>query len=170
MKKKIIALFALTLSLFSAKAQNIGYINTETILNTIEAYTKAQNELTLLADKYKTSLEGEIADIDKLYREYQGTKSTLSAAQRQARENDIISREKLVKEKQELYFGEEGVLAKKSAQMLDPIKKLVQDAIDAVAIASGCSVVLDMAVTPGVVYKDSKADLTAKVIEYMNKK
>ncbi len=153
---------------FSGFAQKIGYIDTEEILNGIPEYQTAQQQLNELADKYKSVIEAEIGKIDVLYQSYQNQKAALSESQRQVKENEIIEKEKAVKEKQKIYFGEEGIMASKSEELLTPIKNKVQSAIDAVSSKEGYSLVLDLAAMSGVVYKDTSLDLTQKVFKYLN--
>lgn len=96
-------------------------------------------------------------------------KSTMSAAQQQAKENDIIAKEKAVKEKEEKYFGEQGILTKRSEKLISPIQEVVEQAIQKVADSRGCSIVMDVTVATGIVYKNSRYDLTNAVIDYLSK-
>lgn len=167
MKKSLLVLTALVAGFFCAQAQNIGYINTETILGQIPEYQAAQQQLSDQADNYKATLESELAAIETLYNNYQARKSNMTSSQRTQTENEIISKERVVKEKQKIYFGEDGVMAKKSEELLTPIKNRVQRAIDAVAKKNGCAIVIDLAVTAGIVYKDSRCDYTQEVINML---
>ena len=84
MKKIVIALVAFLACSGLLRAQKIGYINTETILNEIPAYVAAQSQLDALSDKYKAAIETEMGKIETLYQNYQATRNSMSAAQRMA--------------------------------------------------------------------------------------
>ncbi|MBP5214396.1 MAG: OmpH family outer membrane protein [Bacteroidales bacterium] len=164
MKRILIALVALLSCLGTVRAQKIGYINTENILSEIPAYVAAQTQLDALSDKYKASIEAELGKIETLYQNYQSSKNSMSAAQRQNAENEIISKERVVQEKQKIYFGEDGIMAKKAEELLSPIQKEVNRAIEEVAKLGGYDLIIDLAAIQGVVYKNEALDLTQFVL------
>ena len=167
MKKVFVILAICLMPVLNAAAQTVGYVDTEKILSCIQEYLDAQNELNTLAEKYKADIQKDADAIDALYRDYMGRKQSLSAASQQAKENEIIAKEKALKEKEESYFGEKGVLTKRSEKLISPIQEVVEEAIQKVAASRGCSLVLDLTVTTGIVYKDPKYDLTNAVIDYL---
>ncbi|MCF0172876.1 MAG: OmpH family outer membrane protein [Bacteroidales bacterium] len=169
MKKLFLVIAVACVAAMSAGAQTVGYVDTEKILSRISEYVNAQNELNTLAEKYKADIQKDVDAIDALYRSYQSQKSSLTTAQRESRENQIIAKEKAVKEKEQKYFGEDGILTKKSETLISPIQDVVEKAITAVAEANNCSVVLDLTVVTGVVYKNPRFDLTQAVINYLAK-
>ena len=164
MKKVFVILAVCFTTVLSASAQAVGYVDTEKILSCIQEYLDAQSELNDLADKYKADIQKDVDAIDVLYRDYMAKKSTMSVAQQQAKENDIIA-----KEKEEKYFGEQGILTKRSEKLISPIQEVVEQAIQKVADSRGCSIVMDVTVATGIVYKNSKYDLTNAVIDYLSK-
>jgi outer membrane protein len=164
MKKILIALVALLACFGTARAQKIGYINTENILSEIPAYVSAQQQLEALSDKYKAAIETELGKIETLYQNYQSNKNSMSSIQRQNAENEIISKERVVQEKQKIYFGEDGIMAKKAEELLSPIQKEVNKAIEDVAKLGGYDLILDLAAMQGVVYKKEALDLTEFVL------
>ena len=167
MKKVFVILAICFMAVLPAAAQSVGYVDTEKILSCIQEYLDAQNELNTLAEKYKADIQKDADAIDALYRDYMSRKQSLSASSQQAKENEIISKEKALKEKEENYFGENGILTKRSEKLISPIQEVVEEAIQKVAASRGCSLVLDLTVTTGIVYKDPKYDLTNAVIDYL---
>ena len=155
------------MTVLSASAQSVGYVDTEKILSCIQEYLDAQNELNTLAEKYKADIQKDVDEIDALYRDYMGKKASMSASAQQSKENEIIAKEKALKEKEESYFGEEGILTKRSEKLISPIQEVVEEAINKVAESRGCSMVIDVTVATGVVYKNPKYDLTNAVIDYL---
>ena len=165
MKKTWIALALLLAAAFSAQAQRVGFINTEQILERIPAYIAAQEQLNALNDKYKATIETELGRIETLYQHYQENRASMSASQRQSAENEIIQKERVVQEKQKIYFGEDGIMAKRAEELLAPIRNRVDRAVEAVAKQGGYDLIFDLAVMQGVVYKRDAIDLTDLVTE-----
>ena len=168
MKRIIVARVALLSCIGPLRAQKVGYVNTDEILSAIPAYVSAQNQLNTLSDKYKATIEEEYGKIETLYQNYQNNRSVMSASQRQNAENEIISKERVVQEKQRIYFGEDGIMAKKAEELLTPLRQRVDKAIEDVAIMGGYDLVIDLAAVQGVVYKNEKHDLTQFVIVRYN--
>jgi outer membrane protein len=167
MKRVITLITVMFLSLTAAFAQKIGYMDTDSILAQIPEYVQAQQQLSDLADKYKSAVEVDLGKVDRMYKEYQQNKNAYSATQKTNYENEIISAEQAVKEKQKLYFGEDGVMAKKTSELIDPIKKRVQNAIDAVAIAGDYGLIIDLAANNGVVYSSPKFNLNNEILKLL---
>ena len=168
MKKLLVLAVAFMFVCLQASAQNVpqkcGYVNTETILSAIPEYKVATEKLEALGNQYQELVKKDFSEIEKLYNTYQKQKASLSASQRQAKEEEIISKEKAAKQKQQSYFGQDGVMQKKTQELVDPIKERVQKAIDIVAEKGGYLLIIDIATTQGVVYADSSADLSDQVI------
>ena len=164
MKRVLTAIIALLACFGPLSAQKIGYINTDNILNGIPAYTVAQTQLDNLSDKYKASIETELGKIEVLYQNYQASRSSMTASQRQSAENEIISKERVVQEKQKIYFGEDGIMEKKAEELLSPIRKALDVAIEQVARKGGYDLIIDLAALQGVVYKNDSLDLSAAVL------
>ncbi len=149
----------------SALAQSAGYVNTEVILSRIPEYIQAKQQLERMKSQYEIQIEKEIKVIENIFSQYQSEKINLNDLQRQSRENDIIMRERKVKEKQKEIFGEDGVMAANSKKLLDPIKDLVQEAINIVAKESGVVLVFDLTTAQGIIFSDPKGDLTPLVLK-----
>ncbi|MBQ6299113.1 MAG: OmpH family outer membrane protein [Bacteroidales bacterium] len=164
MKKIVIVITALLAFIGTLSAQKIAYINTEDILNEIPSYVSAQNQLNTLSDKYKAAIETELGKIESLYQVYQTSRGSMTAAQRKSAEDEIIAKERVVQEKQKIYFGEDGIMAKKAEELLGPVREQVDKAIRDVAQKGGYDLVIDLAAMPGVVYKNNALDLSAAVL------
>lgn len=165
MKKLIFILGVLSVMATSALAQSAGYVNTEVILSRIPEYIQAKQQLERMKSQYEIQIEKEIKVIENIFSQYQSEKINLNDLQRQSRENDIIMRERKVKEKQKEIFGEDGVMAANSKKLLDPIKDLVQEAINIVAKESGVVLVFDLTTAQGIIFSDPKGDLTPLVLK-----
>ena len=165
MKRVIIFTTALLFAFGVANAQKIGYVNYETILSQIPAFTAAQQELDKLNQQYSDLIEAELSKIEAQFKSYQQLKSQMTPQQREVKENEIISAERVVQEKQKIYFGDEGILAKKSEELLKPIMDKLQATIDNYAKSHGYMIMIDVASMNGVIYKDPVYDLSAEIIK-----
>lgn len=164
MKRILIIAAAMLLGAFQLNAQKVGYINTEKILSAIPDYKNAQSQLESLGSQYQKKIEGEYAKIEAMYNAYQQQKANLSAQARQQRENEIIEREKTVKELQKSYFGQDGLMQKKTQELMDPIKERVDAAIKKIAGNGNFMIIFDTSIMQGVAYTNPADDLSSLVI------
>lgn len=162
--KKFLIITTLFFASFQMYAQKTAYINTETILSQMPEYTSAQEKLKTLNDQYKSKVESELNVVEQMYNNYQAQKAGLSQSQRTAKENEIINKEKTVKELQKVYFGQDGYMQKKSDELLNPIKERVDKAIKKMASENGYAVIYDLSAMQGIVYSNPQIDLSTKVI------
>ena len=88
----------------------------------------------------------------------------MSAAERQYKEEEIISKEQEVKALQKKYFGQDGAMQKKSEELLNPIKAMVSSAIEKVAKAGNYSLIIDLSAIQGVAYAKADDDLSKAVL------
>ena len=165
MKKLLVLLALCTSGIYAAQAQKFAYVDTEYILEQIPEYTAAQKQIEQMSGQYQSTIEAEIQKVDQLFRTYQAEKGRLNDAQRQQREQEIISKEQAVKELQKSYFGQEGTVTKRTEALIQPIKDKVQRAIDVLALEGGYAVIFDIAAAPGFIYTNPVFDLSNRVLE-----
>ena len=165
--KRFLFIAAAFLFAVQLNAQRVGFLDTEKILASIPEYNSAKSQLESLDKGYRTKVENEFAAIEKLYNAYQANKGTMSQVVRAQKENEIISKEEAAKKLQESYFGENGIMQKKSQELLSPIKERVQAAIERVAKSGGYMMIVDIASQSGVIYTNSQYDLSQEVIKVL---
>ena len=165
--KRFLFIAAAFLFAVQLNAQRVGFLDTEKILASIPEYNSAKSQLESLEKGYRTKVENEFAAIEKLYNAYQANKGTMSQVVRAQKENEIISKEEAAKKLQESYVGENGIMQKKSQELLSPIKERVQAAIERVAKSGGYMMIVDIASQSGVIYTNSQYDLSQEVIKVL---
>ena len=163
----LIAVFVLTTGTLAA--QNYIIVNSEKVFKSIDAYNTALSTLDKLAEQYQDLVDAKFAEVETLYNNYMNQKASLTAATRQARENDILAKEKAAQEYQETLFGNDGTLMKKRIEMIEPIQKQVFSAIEAYAKQVGADVVLDSANNPTLLYSNPSVDRTQQGIDVLKK-
>lgn len=163
--KRLLLLAALLLTAGTLSAQNYIIVNSEKIFKSLDAYNNAITSLDELAKQYQSQVDAKYEAIETLYNSYQSQKASLSAATRQARENEIISKEQEAQKYQESLFGQEGALMKKRLELIQPIQKQVFAAIEAYARQVGADAVIDSANNPTLLYNNPAIERTQQVID-----
>lgn len=172
MKKSILTLIALIFTVSFSFAQKIGYVDSDYILSKIPEYKAAQAELDKTSVDWQKEIEVKYGEIDKLYKIYQAESVLLTDDMKKKRENEIINKEKEVKELQKSRFGVDGELFKKRIELVKPIQDKVYSAIKQVAERGGLAFIFDKAGQVSLLYSNSKYDKSEDVLTFMgyNKK
>ena len=167
--KKI--LFAATaLLLFSAgyvNAQKYCFVNSEYILSKIPAYLDAQKQLDQLSVKWQKEIEEKYAQIDKLYKAFQAEQILLTEEMKKRRQDEILTREKEVKELQKQRFGYEGDLFKKKQELVKPIQDKVYNAVKKFATDQSYAVIFDKSSDLTMLFANPKYDKSDNILKIM---
>lgn len=165
MKRMIVALVALVLSITAVSAQNYMVVDSEKIFKSITSYNNALNQLETLAQEYQARVDAKFQEVENLYNNYVAQRAALSDSMRQQRENQILQLEKEATEYQESIFGTEGELMKKRMELIQPIQKRVFQAIENFSKQYGYDLVIDISANPTVLYYSTRVDFTQRIID-----
>ncbi|MCC6181559.1 MAG: OmpH family outer membrane protein [Bacteroidia bacterium] len=166
--KKVISLLVVFIAMSSvAIAQKIGYIDSEYILSNIPEYKAAQSEIDKLSVDWQKEIEAKYTEIDKLYKIYQAESVLLTDDMRKKRENEIINKEKEVKDLQKQRFGVDGELFSKRMELVKPIQDKIYSAVKQVAERQGLAFIFDKAGQVSILYSNSKYDKSEDVLTFM---
>jgi outer membrane protein len=170
-KLKLVAVL-LFFVVINVSAQKFGYVDTDYILSKIPEYKAAQAELDKTSVDWQKEIEAKYAEIDKLYKIYQAESVLLTEDMRKKRENEIINKEKEVKDLQKQRFGVDGELFKKRMELVKPIQDKVYSAVKQVAERSALAFIFDKAGQVSILYSNNKYDKSEDVLTFLgyNKK
>lgn len=165
MKKIILTIVAIiSLSAFNAHAQKFAYIDTKYILDNIPDYKTAQQTLDQISISWQKEIETKYAVIDKLYKDYQAEQILLTDDMRKKREQEIVDKEKDVKDLQKSKFGYEGELFKKKQELVKPIQDKVYNAVKKLATDQSLAVIFDKSSDLTILYANPKYDKSDDVL------
>ncbi len=170
MKKIMITLGILILSAGFTFAQRYAFVDTEYILSNIPSYKASQDKLDQFSKEWEKEISDEYAEVEKMYKDYQNEQVLLTREMKIKREEEIIGKEKAVKELQNKYFGREGDLYKKRQELIKPIQDEVYNAVKEIAVEGNYAVIFDTASGPSMLYTNPKYDLSDDVLEKLGYK
>lgn len=164
--KKLGILLALLAMPFLSQAQRFAYVDTDYILGKIEAYGEAQKTLDQYAKNWQSEIDAKYQEVDKLYKKYQSDEFLLTADLKKQREDEIIAKEKEASELQKKYYGQDGELAKKRKELIQPIQEKVYNAIEKIATNLGYDFIFDKAATNSpILFSNTKFDISEQVLK-----
>ena len=148
--------------------QKFAYVDSDYILSNIPEYADAQEELNAISTQWENEIKAVYDRVSEMYRKYQTEMVLLSEDQKHAREQEIINKEQEVKNLQMQYFGAEGQLYQKQAELVQPIQEKIYTAITEVAQAKGYSFIFDLASGTSILYASDKADVSDDVLDQLS--
>ncbi len=165
MKKKLLTLILLVFTASVGFSQKFAYVDTEYILNRIPTFRAAQEQIDKLAQEYQAELEEEYVSIERMFQEFEKEKVLLTEEMKRKREDEIIQRERAIKEKQMRYFGRDGILFKKREELVKPIQDQVFNAVKEIAAEGGFAVIFDSSGATNMLYTNPRYDKSDEVLQ-----
>ncbi len=169
MKKMIIALMAVVMSVGVASAQNYMVIDSEKVFKSVAAYNEALEDIEQLATQYQDAVDKKFAEVENLYNSYMQQRSSLSISAQQQYEQLILQKEAEATEYQESLFGTDGTLMNKRLELIQPIQERVFNTIESFSKQYGYDLVIDISANPTILYYSTKVDFTDRIIEALKK-
>jgi outer membrane protein len=163
-----VAVFAVALS-FAASAQRIAYVDVTAVLESLPDYQKAQEQLDKVATQWRQEIAQEQDKVKGMYSKYQAEQVLLSEEMKKQREEEIMNKEKDVREMQRTKFGPEGALFKKREELVKPIQDKVYAAIEKFAQDKGFEYIFDKGSASGMLYADKRNDKTEDIKNMLKK-
>lgn len=151
-------------------AQKYAFVDTEYILDRIPAYKAAQDQLDKMAGDWQEEVETMYGGIEKMYKDFQAEKVLLTEEMKTKKEEEIITREKEVKDLQQKYFGRDGNLFDKRQELIKPIQDEVYRAVKEIASEGNYAVIFDTASGANMLYTNPKYDKSDEVLEKLGYK
>ena len=169
MKKYIIIVIVLSLSILIGQGQKIGYVDMQAIFANNDDARLAMADVEKESKRLQVELENKAMTLDSLMRDYQKLELMWSDEMKLEKQAEIEALNREVEQFQTRYFSQpNGEIFAMYQARIAPIEQLVLKAIDMVAAENGYDYVLDT--SQGIVlYKLDAYDLTNLIIEKVNK-
>jgi outer membrane protein len=169
-RKAILASVLTVAFAFTIQAQRIACVDVNKVLESIQEYQGSQQELDNLATKWRQEIAQEYDVIKGMYNKYQAEQVLLSDEARRQREEEIMNKEKEVRDMQKTKFGPEGALFQKRQELVRPIQDKVYAAIEAYAQERGFDFIFDKGGSAGMIFSSAQYDKTADILDRLKKK
>ncbi|MDR3119334.1 MAG: OmpH family outer membrane protein [Mediterranea sp.] len=164
MKKSILFILLILAVSVAANAQKFALIDMEYILENIPAYTRDNEQLNELSQKWQNEIDAVSKEAQQIYKDYQAQYASLTDGQRTKKEEEIIAKEKGISELKRKYFGPEGELAKRRQAAMKPIQDDIYEAVKEIAERKDYSTVIDRASATSIIFASPHIDISNEVL------
>lgn len=164
MKKFILSALLVITCMATATAQKFALVDMEFISRQIPAFKQANQQMETLSEEWQSLIDAKADEAKQLYEEYQRTADKLTTAQRTAKEEAVLAKEKEAAELRQQYFGPQGEMVKKQQELLGPLQDNIYNAIKAIATEQGYDVVFDRASSQNMIFASPRIDISNEVL------
>ena len=163
--KKTLLLVCLMVSGMLAFSQKYAIIDTRYILDKIPEYKAAQKQLDDIAADWQKEIDQLQSALDKMYKDYEAEQVMLPDDLKRKREDQLVLKDKELRNLQRQRFGFEGDLFKKRQELIKPIQDKVYNAVQKLSVARGYDFVLDKSEGITIIFADPKLDKSEDVLK-----
>jgi len=158
------ALFGATGVAAQDAAMKVGFINSEAILQQAPGYAAAIQQFQTELQQMQESFAPRTAELEQMITDYETQVNALSDTAKAMREQAIMQKQAQVQQE----AGQmEAQAQQRQAQLMQPVMDRVSEAIEAVRVDGGYSMIFDVA-AGGLVAADPALDLTDAVVAQLN--
>ena len=153
-----------------AQAQKIGFVNSNKIFQELPAAQEVQRRIDAFTKPLQDSLEMMQRDLQGSYEDYQRKEALMNEATKRAEQQRLLELERRFNEFRVQKFGSDGVVARETERMLEPLRNDIRQAIISVAKEEKYTFVFDKTDQIQILlYGDPAHELTFKVIDRLKR-
>lgn len=161
-------LSAIALVLFampSQAQQNIGYVDSEAILQKMPEYATVQQRIERLTTDWENELKQQRTELQEKFQTYQARELLYTKDEQQRKRQEIVRMEEDIERLRLKYFGPEGDLFVQEDNLMRPLQERILAAIEEVATRDGYDFVFDRQGDFLFLFAREQHDLSNRVLE-----
>lgn len=169
MKQKSNVLLILSLVLFSwyshsQRGVRIAYVDMEYILENVEEYREASEQLESKVQKWKVEIEQKQSSVDQMKKDLMAEKVLLTDELIAEREEEIQILEKEMLEYQQDRFGPQGDLVLQKRQLIQPIQDQVFNEVQKIGANKRYDFIFDKSADVVMLYSEKRHDISDLIL------
>jgi outer membrane protein len=163
--KKFVCFFGVLIVFSSGLWAQMAFVDTKYILGKMPDYADSLAKINHQAALWQKEIDDRQAVLDMMAVDFQRDEAMLSDSIKKNRTDAIFEAEKSLHSLQRSRFGFQGDLSQMNDSLLGPLRKRVNDAIQAVVARLGYKVVLDKSEGLTVLYCKPDLDISEEVMK-----
>lgn len=158
-------MFLLGITVNAQQNQRIAYVDSDYILENIPEYADAQEEINQLSKQWEKEITALYQEAQEMDREYKAESVLMSEDQKRKKKEAIAAKRQEAENLRMQYYGPEGELYAKRAELIQPIQEKVYNAINQVALTKNYAFVFDKAAGTTMLYCNDKNDISDEILD-----
>ena len=161
----LVVMFLLGITVNAQQNQRIAYVDSDYILENIPEYADAQEEINQLSKQWEKEITALYQEAQEMDREYKAESVLMSEDQKRKKKEAIAAKRQEAENLRMQYYGPEGELYAKRAELIQPIQEKVYNAINQVALTKNYAFVFDKAAGTTMLYCNDKNDISDEILD-----
>jgi len=154
-------------SLAAQVGLKIGYVDSRAVLQATPGYAAADSQFSKELESYRNEVQRLQASLDSAAREFEQSSLVLTPSAREAKRKELVNQQGVL-EKRASDLDQRA--SNRQRELLDPIERRVNAAIEAVRAAGNYAMIFDVgSASNSIVAADKSLDLTQLVIDHVKK-
>lgn len=149
------------------KAQRYAVVDMTYLLSNMPEYARVDTTLELMSAKWQQEVDSVSHYADSLRKDFKSEQYMLADELKAKRMLQIQNAETEVRNLRTSYFGYQGELFKKRAQLVQPIQNKIYSIIQQLSIKYGWDFVLDKSAGTALIFSDPKLNKSDLILEAM---
>merc|ERR1712173_349070 len=154
---------------FSQRGVRIGYVDMEYILENVEEYRDATEQLNAKAQKWKQEIELQKSVIDQMKQDLMAEKVLLTDELIMEREEEIQILEKEMLDYQQDRFGPQGDLVLQKQLLIQPIQDQVFNEVQKIGANKSYDFIFDKSADVVMLYSEKRHDISDLVLREISR-
>ena len=160
----IFFIFVLCAEIGHAQSQRIGFIDSDIIMQNMPEYSGIEQRLALLSENWRQEIRESENEISDLERDFEAREILFTDEIREQRMAEINRKKTEVERYIEEKFGPRGEYFSRQKELLQPIQRLIFDALTRIASRDGFDFVFDRADGTRFLYARQEWNLTDEMM------
>jgi len=160
----IVSLILCSAYTFAQRGVRIAYVDMEYILENVEEYRDASEQLETKAQKWKVEIEQKQSAVEQMKKDLMAEKVLLTSELISEREEDIQILEKEMIEYQQDRFGPQGDLVLQKRQLIQPIQDQVFNEVQKIGTNKKYDFIFDKSADVVMLYSEKRHDISELVL------
>jgi len=148
-----------------AQQHKIGYVDTDYLLSQMSEYESIQHQLHSVSAEWNSELQEMDEEIEQLKEEFQSKKILYTDEQQKKKEQQIQSKVAQRQRYLEQKFGAEGAYFQRQKEFLEPIQRMIFEAVKIVAERQNFDFIFDRAQNAGLLFGGEEFNLNDEVLQ-----
>ncbi len=145
--------------------QKVCYIYSQKVLESMPEYKEAVNTLNNMSKAAREKSDALFEEAKNMFNEFQEYQERMSQSQYNRYKQMVIDKEKEANDYEERMFGEDGEIAKKQKELMEPIEKKLLAVVNAFAERGKYDMIYDLSIVKLTIYQRATLDMTNRIIE-----
>ncbi len=163
--KKLLLVVLIAAGITSCTEQKTAYVDTTKIIKEYREMKEVEAEFTSKSDKIKTELDSLAQSFQKEVQEYQANMNSMSTAQRQTKEQELMGKQQTIQQQQQMMGNK---LREESDVVIDSIVTKVKEYVKEYGKDNDYTYIFGSNESANIMYAKEGLDITEEILKKLN--